>query len=274
VTANGHWGGARGERAGIDTDTPNIARMYDYYLGGKDNFAVDREAAEKVLALFPQLPTVARENRAFLGRAVRFLAGEAGVRQFVDVGAGLPTMDNVHRVARREAPDARVLYVDYDPVVAAHGRALLADSPTVGVIQADLRNPKEILDHPERRSVIDLAEPVAVLLVAILHFVPDDDDPRGIVARLRDALAPGSYLVVSHAGGADVPAVREAAAEYQRATAPMVLRSRPEVLRFFDGFDLVDPGLVDIGGWRNPARDAQDTGELAQVGWVGVARKP
>jgi S-adenosyl methyltransferase len=237
--------------AGLDTSTPNPARIYDALLGGKDNFPADREAADAILAAAPQARQGAKENRAFLQRAVRFLAREAGIRQFLDIGTGLPTQGNVHQVAKAVAPDARVAYVDHDPVVHVHANALLADNTTTIAVQADLREPEVILGHFEVRRLLDLARPVAVLLVAVLHFLRDEEDPAGIVARLRDAMAPGSYLVLSHAtadfhpqAGAKITDV------YQRASAPLVLRSRSQIGRFFDGFDLVEPGLVQPASWR------------------------
>jgi S-adenosyl methyltransferase len=244
----------------FDASAPNPARIYDYFLGGKDNFPADREVAEQVLAIAPVTRAVLRDNRAFLRRAVRFLASEAGIRQFVDLGSGLPTQGNVHEVAQAIAPDARVAYVDNDPIVVTHSRALLAGDSTIA-IHADLREPDAILGNPEVHDLIDFGRPVALLLVAILHFVPDDQDPYGIVARFRDGLPAGSYLTVSH-GTRDVPVRPDMSAEemaemgarverlYQQTTAPMVSRSRAQVERFFDGFDLVDPGVVEIQRWR------------------------
>jgi hypothetical protein len=186
---------------GIDTRAPNPARIYDYLLGGKDHYPADRQAAEAVLAVAPQAREGARENRAFLQRAVRYLA-EAGVRQFLDIGTGLPTQGNVHQVAQAVMPEARVVYVDHDPVVHTHANALLTNnSPTTVAVIGDLREPEAILDHPEVRRLLDFTRPIAVLLVAVLHFIRDAEDPAGIVTRLRDAMAPGSYLVVSHATG-------------------------------------------------------------------------
>jgi S-adenosyl methyltransferase len=239
---------------------PNPARIYDYLLGGKDNYPADREVADQVVAVAPVTLEVVRDNRAFLRRAVSFLAGEAGIRQFIDLGSGLPTHGNVHEIAQAVAPDARVVYVDNDAMVVTHSRALLADDNTVA-IQADLRQPDAILGHPEVRKLIDFERPIALLLLAILHFVPDDQDPQGIVARFRDALPPGSYLAISHAS-MDIPErpdmspaqMAEMGAKvkrlYQLPTASIVYRTRAQVERFFDGFDLVDPGLVEIQRWR------------------------
>ncbi len=275
----------------IDTSTPNPARMYDYYLGGKDNFPADRRAADEVLAIVPEVPALSEEGRAFLRRAVRYLAGEAGVRQFIDLGAGLPTQGNTHEVAQAVAPAARVVYVDNDPVVVTHGQALLATDNTV-MVHADLRDPGAILRHPLVRETIDFDQPVAVLLLSILHFIRDEEDPAGIVARFRDAIAAGSYLVLSH-GSADVwPELAERVARvYARSTAPLVTRSRIEIEDLFEGFELVEPGLVRAGHWRpdlepapEPASDDSDpddsdpdaTAGRTEIfsGWAGVGRKP
>jgi hypothetical protein len=244
----------------INTGVPNPARIYDYFLGGKDNFPADREVAEQVVAIAPVARDIVEDNRAFLRRVVRFLAGEAGIRQFVDLGSGLPTQGNVHEIAQATVPDARVVYVDNDAMVVTHSRALLAGEHTVA-IEADLRDPDSVLEHPEVRQLIDFDQPIALLLLAILHFVPDDQDPFGVVARFRDALPAGSYLAISH-GTRDIPtrpdmspeAMAEMGAKverlYQLTTASLVTRTRARVERFFDGFDLVDPGLVEIQLWR------------------------
>jgi S-adenosyl methyltransferase len=236
---------------GIDPTTPNIARMYDYALGGKDNYAVDREAMEQVYAGVPYGPRPALENRAFLGRAVRFLAN-AGIRQFLDIGSGLPTQGNVHEVAHAVAPDARVVYVDYDPVAVTHSKALLAHTDMATAIQADMRRPDDILGSPEVRSLIDFTQPVAVLLVAMLHVVTDDEDPDAMVARYRAAMAPGSYLVLSHITSHEQPPeyVAHLKMVFEQAREPMVPRGREEILRFFEGLELVEPGLVKAPQWR------------------------
>ena len=181
----------------INTGVPNPARIYDYFLGGKDNFPADREVAEQVVAIAPVARDIVEDNRAFLRRAVRLLAGEAGIRQFIDLGSGLPTQGNVHEIAQAAVPDARVVYVDNDAMVVTHSRALLAGDNTAA-IEADLRDPDSVMGHPEVRELIDFDQPIALLLMAILHFVPDDEDPYGIVARFRDALPAGSYLALSH----------------------------------------------------------------------------
>jgi S-adenosyl methyltransferase len=264
----------------INTGVPNPARIYDYLLGGKDNFPADRDVAEQLLAIAPVARDVVEDNRAFLRRVVRFLTAEAGIRQFIDLGSGLPTQGNVHEVAQADAADARVVYIDNDAMVVTHSRALLAGDNTVAV-QADLREPERLLAHPEVRQLIDLDQPVALLLMAILHFVPDDEDPFGIVARFRDALPAGSYLAISH-GTRDIPARPDMSAEemtemgtkverlYQLTTASLVTRPHAEVERFFDGLDLLDPGLVEIQRWRPDGRRPMLPGGF----YGGVGRKP
>lgn len=254
---------------GVDPSVPNVARMYDYYLDGKDNFAADRAAAEQILRLFPDTRGSARENRAFLGRAVRHLA-DAGVRQIVDLGSGLPTQGNTHEAA----PEARVVYVDYDPVVCAHGRALLAGT-NVDILQADVRDTGGLLTR--LGELIDFEQPVAFLMLAVLHFIPDVE-PEGagayeIVARLRDASAPGSHLVISHAIDAKPDTTPEALEIYNRATAALNLRTHAEIARFFDGYDLVEPGVVYPKNWRPDAEPL--VGEPStSIGYAGVGRKP
>jgi hypothetical protein len=257
---------------GIDPSTPNPARIYDALLGGKDNFPADRDAVKAILAMAPQARQGARENRAFLQRAVRYLAAEAGIRQFLDIGTGLPTQGNVHQVAQAAAPDVRVAYVDHDPVVHAHANALLADHTTTIAVLADLREPKAILGHPEVRRVLDFTRPLAVLLVAVLHFLRDDEDPVGIVACLRDAMAPGSYLVISHATADFHPQVAAKITDvYRQASAPLVLRSRSQIARFFEGFGLVAPGLVQPAAWRPNAEGPASPG--AGGFYSGVGRR-
>jgi S-adenosyl methyltransferase len=259
--------------AGLDVTTPNIARMYDYMLDGKDNFAADRDAAEKLITMMPQLPLVARANRAFLRRAVRVLVAEHGIRQFIDVGTGLPTMGNVHEVARRAAPDTRVVYVDNDPVVCCHARALLS-SPATQIVEADLRLPEEIIGHPLTRQTIDFGEPFALMFMSVLHFVPDQDDPWAVIARFRAAMAPGSFLVISHGTletHPDDPRAQLSAEVYSQSSASLALRSLDSVRRLFDGFELVEPGLVWISQWRPaPAEAVDGVGETLRG---GVARK-
>ncbi|MGW1056595.1 SAM-dependent methyltransferase [Micromonospora rubida] len=263
--------GATGAGGAGAENRPNVARMYDYYLGGCHNFAADRTAARQVLEIFPDTGVAAQTNRAFLRRAVRY-AAERGVRQFLDIGAGLPTQGNVHEVVQSVAPDSRVVYVDYDEVAVAYARRLLGDATRTVVVRGDLRRPDELLTHPDVTASIDFSRPVAVLLVAVLHFVPDAEDPYAAVARLRDATAPGSQLLLSHLtldGAPPLPAQRGRAV-YQRSTAPLVPRTRADILRFFDGYDLVEPGLAWLADWR-PDGEPQD-GVSHGYGGVGVRR--
>jgi S-adenosyl methyltransferase len=259
----------------IDTSKPHPARMYDAYLGGKDNYAADREAVRQILRAFPEVRAMARANRAFMQRAVRFLAGEAGIRQFIDIGTGIPSAGNVHEVAGQVAPGARVVYVDNDPIVHVHASALLTGSGTTAIVLADLRDPSAILAHPKVRELIDFDQPVALLLVAILHFLTEGEGPVRIVATLREALPPGSYLALSH-GTADFhpPGVAgEAAMAYENATAPLVLRAFGQVSAFFQGLELVEPGLVQAPLWR-PDGKAPRPKDLAKLGiYAGVGRK-
>jgi len=255
--------------AGVDPSTPNIARIYDAALGGKNNFAVDREIGEQIWAIVPGGRRPALENRAFLRRAVRFLANE-GIRQFLDLGSGLPTQGNVHEVAHEIAPDAKVVYVDYDPVAFAHSRALLSRTDNAIAIQADVRQPDGILTHPEVRSAIDFSKPVAVLMVAVLHVVLDEEDPAGIVARLRDAMAPGSYLVISHLTSTGQPpeGLERVKKLFEQVREPIAYRTDKEILALFEGFELLEPGLVPSPEWRPDQSDPHGTNEvLAGVGY-------
>jgi hypothetical protein len=261
----------------IDTSKPHPARMYDYYLGGKNHFAADRETAEKGLAGWPAGRIAARENRAFLGRAVRFLAEEAGIRQFLDIGTGLPTTHNVHEVAQEVAPSARVVYADNDPLVLAHARALLTSSPEgrTTYIHADLREPESILSDPAVREVLDFGQPIALMLVAVLHFVPDEFKPAQVMGTLIDALPPGSYLVASHITGEhdpDGPAT--GARAYRAAGLPAQLRDSDQFARLaFAGLDLVPPGVVLVSEWRYQGNGPRPS--PAEVSWYGgVARIP
>ncbi|WP_419994676.1 SAM-dependent methyltransferase [Streptomyces boninensis] len=281
-------GGASRPKAPLDLRTPNVPRIYDYFLGGKDNYAADREIMEEVRQHVPDAPVLARENRAFLQRAVRHLAA-AGIRQFIDIGSGMPVegsgYGNVHEIAQEIAPDARVAYVDIDPVVLTHSRALLGKAPGVAVLQGDVRSPEDILAAPELDGVIDFDEPVAVIMLLLLHFVRDEDDPAGVVARLRAALAPGSHLVITHSTSEfDTDGrVQKAADVYEKAGAPLTLRNRAEILGLLDGFDLLDPGLTTMSLWRpepDPASPARpEPGWTVPPGadrqWIlaGVGRK-
>jgi hypothetical protein len=256
----------------IDLDRPNAARAYDYYLGGAHNFAVDREMADRAIAAWPELPMIMRANRAFLRRAVQFLV-DRGVRQFLDLGSGIPTVGNVHDVALAADPGCRVVYVDIDPVAVLHGRALLQDRPEATAVHADLRDPRGLFEHAEVQAHLDLAQPIAVLMVAVLHFVPDQDDPAAIVAGYRDTVADGSYLAICHASdGARPELAAEHRAIYASTGTPMTMRSRDQVETMFTGFELVDPGVVYMALWR-PDDDVPDRPELFP-GYAGVARKP
>ncbi|WP_425578116.1 SAM-dependent methyltransferase [Streptomyces albiaxialis] len=251
------------------TGEAHSARMYDYLLGGRDNFAADREAAEAAVAAFPTLRTAARENRAFLGRAVRHVVEETGIRQFLDIGSGLPTARNVHQVARRHAPDARVVYVDNDPLVLAHGQALLAADARTTVIQADIRDPRAILGHPGTRELIDFGEPVALLAVAVLHFVSDEEDPRGLVARLREALVPGSVLVLSHATAEISPETALGVqAAYRAQGVPLTLRDRAAFAELFEEFEIAEPGIQVVSDWRATVPESERPSH-AEVSWYG-----
>jgi S-adenosyl methyltransferase len=249
--------------------------MYDYYLGGKNHFAADRETAELGLAGWQSGRIAARENRAFLGRAVRYLAAEAGIRQFLDIGTGLPTTNNVHEVAQQVAPESRVVYADNDPLVLAHARALLTSSPEgrTAYIQADLRDPEAILSDPAVREVLDFGQPVALMLVAVLHFVPDEFDPARVLATLTGALPPGSFLVASHITGEHDPVGPATGARaYRAAGLPAQLRDGDEFARLaFSGLELVAPGVVLVSEWRPDSSGPRPT--PAEVSWYGgVAR--
>ncbi|WP_298563897.1 SAM-dependent methyltransferase [Streptomyces luteogriseus] len=258
----------------IDISVPSVSRMYDYYLGGSHNFEVDREAARRAMEFMPGLPKVMQANRAFMRRAVRY-AADQGVSQFLDVGSGIPTFGNVHEVAQAARPGARVVYVDHDPVAVAHSQAVLEGNDDAGVVAADLRKPQEILRSPEVERLIDLNQPVALLLVAILHFVDDDDDPHGAVAELREALAPGSLLVLTHASYEGIPLPPERAGGavdvYEDIRNPLIMRSRDEIARFFEGYDMVEPGLVAMPHWR-PDTTPEDEDPYAFSGFAGVGR--
>jgi hypothetical protein len=261
---------------GVDTQRANVARIYDYLLGGSHNFLADQDVGRAIVAVEPNARAIGRANREFLGRAVRFLTA-AGVRQFLDIGSGIPTQGNVHEVAQQADPGARVAYVDTDSVAIAHSKAILRGNPSASIIEADLRQPEKILSHPTTQELIDFSQPVGLLLVAVLHFISDAEDPWRIVATLRDALPARSYLVLCHGTDEGKPDVAQAAEKvYNRgASAELHMRPRPDIMRFFDGFDLVDPGLVPIPRWRpdSPA-DAPSPPGTFWGGLVGVARKP
>jgi hypothetical protein len=262
----------RGKAAAFDTSVAHPARVYDYWLGGKDNFAADREAAEQVIAANPQVLPGVRANRKFLGRAVRYLVGEAGIRQFLDIGTGLPTADNTHEVAQQVAPQCRVVYVDNDPIVLAHARALLTSTPegATAYVDTDLRDTDAVLRGAAQ--TLDLSQPVAVMLLMILQYIRDAEDPWGIVARLMDAVPPGSYLALSDtAADIDAEAVAESARRYNQRLGAVrqTRRSKAEFSRFFEGLDLLDPGVVPLPEWRAIGRPGQRIPAYAAVG-----RKP
>ncbi|MER7080637.1 S-adenosyl methyltransferase [Saccharopolyspora kobensis] len=245
----------------VDTSSPNVARMYDYYLGGAANFAVDREAAERALAITPEIGRFARMNREFLGRVVRYLC-ERDIDQFLDLGSGVPTVGNVHEIAHQHNPDARVAYVDHESVAIAHARALLAEEPYVSATQADIRRPAEVLSAPGVAGLLDFSRPVAVLAVAIMHFVPDADDPVGILRAYRAACAPGSYLALSHAATITMTESESQRGQgvYRSTTTPLVLRDRDEIAALFDGCDLVEPGLTPINHWPSQTEESPANG--------------
>jgi S-adenosyl methyltransferase len=251
---------------GNDPARPAAARIYDYLLGGKDNYAVDRAAAERVLAVAPDQRKLARANRAFAIRAVGALAS-AGIRQFVDLGTGFPTSPSVHEAARGADPGARVVYVDYDPLVHVHNTALLAQDDQVVSVRADIRQPEAILEHPDVTRLIDFGQPVGVLCVAVLHLIPDAENPWGIVARFRDRMGPGSYLALSQFTSDSDPDAMAALRAVAAGTAvETYFRPRDRILRFFDGFELVPPGLTDVEKWR---QDGAASTRLKIAGAVG-----
>ncbi|MEW9530550.1 SAM-dependent methyltransferase [Microbispora sp. NPDC049125] len=262
----------------IDVTVPHSARVWNYFLGGKDHYPVDREAGEQYRSVFPQIIDIARADRAFLGRAVAYLAGEAGVRQFLDVGTGLPTMDNTHEVAQRIAPESRIVYVDNDPLVLVHARALLVGSPegATDYLDADLREPEKILNAAAQ--TLDFDRPVAIMLLGILHFIADFDEARAIVSRLLDAVPSGSYLALTHAtfdigDQTTVEANTQAQQEWnEKADSPLAARTREQVLRFFDGLEMVEPGLVSMSRWRAEESPWGTPPEVA--GFCGLGRKP
>ena len=259
--------------ARFDTRIAHPARVYDYWLGGKDNFAADREAAERVLAVTPGLRQRVQANRAFLARAVRYLATGAGIRQFLDIGTGIPSAANTHEVAQAAAPDSRVVYVDNDPIVLVHARALLVSAPegAAQYVEGDLREAGPILAAAAR--TIDFDRPVALLLIGVLHLIQDSERPYEIVSDLVAALPQGSYLAISHPARDILPGQEEAQRRYnERVSTPQTLRTESEVTRFFDGLELVPPGVVYVHAWRPDPGDPVPPGGVSAYG--GVARKP
>ncbi|MCW2918733.1 MAG: hypothetical protein JWN52_6801 [Actinomycetia bacterium] len=256
---------------GIDVSKPSVARMYDYYLGGKDNFEVDRAAVARVAEAMPEIRQLAQENRAFLRRAVRFMA-QQGIRQFIDIGSGLPTAGNTHEIAQEIAPGAHVVYIDNDPVVLAHGRALLATDDYTAVATADMRSPADVLEHPETTKLIDFDAPVGILLIAMTHFLTAEER-SAIMGQLHAALPVGSYIAATHVtvDGHPAEAVEQIEAVYRSTPTPIYFREHAEVLRFFAGFDLVRPGLVTIDAWRPDPNDPAP--EATRWLYGGVAQK-
>jgi hypothetical protein len=257
--------------SGIDIEQPSAARLYDYYLGGFHNFEVDREMGRRVVEAWPEVPLLAQENRAFLKRSVRYLVGQ-GVEQFLDLGSGIPTVGNVHEVAQGLAPQTRVVYVDNDPVAVAHSRSILGEDPRTAVVQADARDPESILAHPDVTRTLDLARPVGILMVALLHFVSAEENPTSVIGRFLGAVAPGSYLALSHATADHDPVAAEQLVRlYQKTKTPVTMRSRAEVEALLEGFDLVEPGVVYLPQWRpDPGRPVeQDPSPFSMFAGVG-----
>ncbi|HEX5494870.1 MAG TPA: SAM-dependent methyltransferase [Mycobacteriales bacterium] len=258
-------------------EQPSVARMYDFFLGGAHNFAVDRKVAQAAIRVYPSLVAAARANRSFLGRAVRFLARQ-GIDQFLDLGSGIPTSGNVHEVAERINPEARVVYVDRESVAVAHGASMLADHRRAVAIEADLRQPAEVLDNPAVRGLLDRDRPVALLTVAVLHFVPESDDPVGILARYRDAFPAGSYLVLSHGSAEGLPRTALRAGEdlqaiYSDTTTPIAARSRARIAELFDGYELIDPGVVPVMDWRPDPGKPEEPDPWISI-YAGLGRRP
>ena|ERR1022692_1558436 len=266
---------------GVDATMPTPARLYDYYLGGTNNFAADREVAERLRVSLPELADAAWANRGFHQRAASWMAAEPGIRQFIDLGSGLPTQGNTHDAVRQVAPDARVVYVDHDPMVIAHARALLSGASTTTVIQADLRDPDAVLGSPELRGMIDRGQPAGLLMTAVLHFVADQSDPWGLVARYVSELAPGSYVAMSHATADRLPprAVQAMYDTYARASAKICLRTKADFVRLFDGLELVapfdgaEPGVTFVGKWGAEDPCGADS-DGSRVLYCGVAGRP
>jgi hypothetical protein len=274
--AAGNDARAGGTSPELRTDVPHLARMSDYYLGGKDNYPPDRQAAEQFLKVFPDIALTIQENRAFLGRVTRF-AVNSGVRQFLDIGSGIPTSPNIHEIAQSVAQDCRVIYVDHDPIVLAHTRALLASAPEgrATILDADLREPEAIFASAVLRDTFDLTQPVALSMAAVLHFIPDSDDPYGLVRRYLDALPGGSFLTISHGNREASPKTSEQGAQvYRNSGFKASVRSLPAIERFFDGLRLVDPGFVYIHRWRPESSAAAELADSHANLCGGVAQLP
>jgi hypothetical protein len=259
----------------VQLERPSVARMYDYYLGGGHNFAVDREAAEKVIAVFPDMPLVMQANRGFLRRSVSFMIDQ-GIDQFLDVGSGIPTAGNVHEVAQRANPNAHIVYVDSDSVAVTYSEALLADNPRAAVIKADARNIDFVLNHPHVHRLLDFGKPLGVLIVALLHFIPDDDQAQQLTAALRAAMPAGSYMALTHGTTEGISAEARAQVErqYQSATSPFRYRSRSEIIPFFEGLSIIEPGIVFSPLWRpETSSDLFLEEPERSIAYAGVGRK-
>jgi S-adenosyl methyltransferase len=259
---------------GVEIDIPNVARMYDYMLGGYHNFTVDRENADRLEAVAPGATAILRANRAFVGRSVRWLVA-AGIRQFLDIGSGIPTLGNVHEIAQAEAPDARVMYVDIDPIAVAHGKAILADNPLADTLRADLTKPLEIVSDPDVLGLLDFTRPVAVLLNAVLHFVSDADDPAGILDQLRSALVGGSYLTITHGTALDDWSDQQQGAGklLDRTPTAMHLRRPDEVAALLSGMDLIEPGIVTVDEWRPDPATVDDDDDAPRPAILAVVAR-
>jgi hypothetical protein len=261
---------------GIDVNRPSASRIYDYWLGGSHNFAIDREVAREVTALVPGITMIMQVNRAFLHRAVRFLVNE-GIHQFLDLGSGIPTLGNVHEVAQKASPDAKVVYVDTDPVAVAHSRHILNGNPNAIVIHEDLRNADAILSNPQVRGLLDFDQPIAVLMIAVLHFIPPENDAEAIVGRFRDAVVPGSFLGLCHGTADHIPLTEKqldlGLDQMARTTTPVTTRTRAEVEALFDGLELVEPGVVWTAQWRPEHPDEVIEQPERSTAYAGVGRK-
>jgi hypothetical protein len=253
--------------ADVDLSRPNAARVYDYVLGGANNFEVDREFAKHLMTMLPDAQALAQENRGFLRRTVTYLARH-GIRQFIDLGSGIPTVGNTHEVVQRIDPRARVVYVDNEPVAVAHSELILQDNQHAGILRADIRDVDAILKHEVTRRLLDFDEPVAILAFAVLHFLSDEEDPYGLIASYRDATVRGSWLAVSHGTGDGRPEVNDVSAAYSRSANPVTIRNRTDVVRFFDGYDLLEPGVVFARDWQ-PEIELDYAGTSSTYGGVG-----
>ncbi|MEO6084330.1 MAG: SAM-dependent methyltransferase [Umezawaea sp.] len=258
----------------IDIDKPSASRIYDAHLGGSHNFQVDRDAAKKIVQFMPELPEILRANRSYLRRAVRYLAGQ-GITQFLDLGSGIPTVGNVHEIAWQANPDCKIVYVDVDPVAVAHSQAILSGSERATAVHGDLRQPKGILDNPEAQQLLDFSQPIAVLMVAVLHFVPDSDDPIGVIRQYLDAVVPGSYLAISHASlqGSSPKQAEDATRQFRSSVTDFSMRTRAEITDLFTGLELVEPGVVYLTEWRPDVGDEVRAPERMST-FAGMGRKP